>query len=285
MTNAPLRIDAHQHFWDIESGRYAWPTPAEGTIYRTFSPADLEPLLGPARIDATVLVQTVNTLDDTDSMLANADRYPFIGAVVGWVPMTGARATEDALDARPHPRLRGIRHLIHHERDPEWLLRADVAESLDVLAQRGLSFDVVAVFPNHLGLVPELADRHPDLSLVIDHLAKPPIRGNGWTRWRDALRQGAARPNVSAKLSGLDTAAGLGWTPRELAPVVDVALEAFGPDRLMIGSDWPVCRLVSSYGQVIAAMEELVASLSASERSAVTGGTASRVYGVGEIAD
>jgi L-fuconolactonase len=280
MTSGPPRIDAHQHFWDVESGRYAWPTPADGPIFRTFSPADLEPQLGPAGIDATVLVQTVNTLEDTDSMLANADRHAFIGAVVGWVPLTGARATEVALDARPHPRLRGIRHLIHHEPDPDWLLRADVAESLGVLAQRRLTFDVVAVFPNHLGIVPDLADRHPQLTFVVDHLAKPPIRGDGWNRWRDALRRAAARPNVSAKLSGLDTAAGPGWTAPELAPAVDVALDAFGPHRLMIGSDWPVCRLVSTYGQVIGTMKELVAALSPTERSAVMGGTAARVYGV-----
>jgi L-fuconolactonase len=275
-----IRVDAHQHFWDVESGRYAWPAPVDGPIYRTFTPADLEPELGPARIDATVLVQTVDTLEDTDSMLADADRHPWIGAVVGWVPLTDPRATEAALDARPHPRLRGVRHLTHREPDPTWLLRDDVAEGLRVLTARRLAFDVVAVFPEHLKLVPAIADRFPDLMIVIDHLAKPPFRASGWPAWHDQLRHAAARPNVFAKVSGLDTGAGPGWTPEELRPAVDAALEAFGPGRLMFGSDWPVCRLVSTYQEVVMAGEQLIARLSGSERDALMGGTAARVYGI-----
>ena len=276
----PIRIDAHQHFWDIESGRYAWPTPAEGAIYRTYTPADLEPELGPARIHATVLVQTVGTLDDTDSMLAAVDRHPFIGAVVGWVPLHDVRAAEAALDARHHPALRGVRHLVHHEPDPEWLMRGDVSDGLELLARRGLSFDVVAVFPEHLRLVPAVADQHPDLTLVLDHLAKPPLRSAGWSTWHEQLRRAAARPNVTAKLSGLDTAAGPGWTPDDIRPAVEAAIEAFGPRRLMFGSDWPVCRLVSSYREVVDAIEGLVAQLTPSERSDILGGTAARIYGV-----
>jgi L-fuconolactonase len=276
----PIRIDAHQHFWDVESGRYAWPTPADGAIYRTYSPPDLETELGHAGIDASVLVQTVATLDDTDSMLATADRHPFVGAVVGWVPLADARAAEAALDARPHPRLRGIRHLIHHEPDPDWLVRADVADGLDVLARRGLTFDVVAVFPDHLRLVPAVADRHPDLTLVLDHLAKPPFRSDGWSTWHDQLRRAAARPNVAAKLSGLDTAAGPGWTPEEIRPAVEAAIDAFGPDRLMFGSDWPVCRLVSTYGEVVEVIDGLVSNLAAIERDAIMGETAGRIYGI-----
>lgn len=274
----PRRIDAHQHFWDIDSGRYSWPTPADGPIYRTYAPDDLGPELAAAGVDATVLVQTVNTLDDTDSMLSTADRQAFVGAVVGWVPLTDARAAEAALEARPHPRLRGIRHLIHHEPDPEWLLRDDVAAGLEVLARHRLAFEVVAVFPEHLRLVPVVADRHPDLTIVVDHLANPPFRSEGWPTWHEQLRGAAARPNVTAKVSGLDTAAGPGWTPAEIRPAVDAALEAFGPDRLMFGSDWPVCRAQSTYRDVIGAVERLLAPLTAGERRAVLGATASRVY-------
>lgn len=275
-----IRIDAHQHFWDTESGRYAWPTPEDGAIYRTFTPDDLLPELHQAAMDATVLVQTVGTLDDTDAMLAVAERHPFVGAVVGWVPLADARATESALDARPHPRLRGIRHLIHHEADPDWLLRSDVSEGLDRLSRRGLCFDVVAVFPEHLGLVPAIADRHPGLTLILDHLAKPPFRSAGWSTWRDQLRRAAARPNVAAKLSGLDTAAGHGWAMEEVRPAVEIAIDAFGPHRVMFGSDWPVCRLVSTYQQVVQAIDGLVSQLTASERSAILGGTAARIYGI-----
>jgi L-fuconolactonase len=280
----PVRIDAHQHFWDIESGRYAWPTPADGPIYRTYTAGDLQPELVAAGIDATVLVQTVDTLDDTDAMLATAHRHGFVAAVVGWVPLTDARSTNEALDARPDPRLRGVRHLIHHERDPEWLLRDDVAVGLGILAERGLTFDVVAVFPDHLGLVSIVADRHPNLTLIIDHLAKPPIRSEGWARWREQLEKAAARPNVVAKISGLDTAAGPGWSDAEIRPTVEVAIEAFGPSRLMFGSDWPVCRLVSTYGEVVGAVARLVASLSALERADILGATAVRVYGIAAAA-
>ena len=264
----PIRIDAHQHFWDIESGRYTWPTPEDGAIYRTYSPADLEPELRPAGIDFTVLAQTVNTLEDTDLMLANADCHGFIGAVIGWVPLADARATEAA----------------HHERDPAWLLRREVGEGLNVLARRGLAFDVVAVFPDHLRLVPSLAGQHPDLAIVVDHLAKPPFRSAGWSRWHDELRNAAASPNVFAKLSGLDTAAGPGWTPAEIAPAVEAAIEAFGPDRLMAASDWPVCESVSTYGEVMAAVEATVLRLAPAERDAILGGTAARIYGIGDVA-
>jgi L-fucono-1,5-lactonase len=277
----PIRIDAHQHLWDIESGRYAWPTPADGAIYRTFTAEEFEPELLGARMDASVLVQTVNTLDDTDAMLATADRHDYVAAVVGWVPLADPRSAARALDVRPHPRLRGIRHLIHHEPDAGWLLRDDVGDGLRVVAERGLTFDVVAVFPRHLALLPIIADRHPDLTLVIDHLAKPPFRSNGWTHWREQLRGAAARPNIFAKLSGLDTAAGPGWSDAEIGPAVDMAIEAFGPARLMFGSDWPVCRQVSTYQEVVDAIERTIAALTPSEGADVMGATAARAYRIG----
>lgn len=284
-THGPVRVDAHQHFWDVESGAYSWPTPADGPIYRTFRPEELEPELSPARIDATVLVQTVDTLAETDAMLDAAARHPFIAGVVGWVALDDADATARALDARRDGPLRGIRHLIHHEPDPEWLTRSDVDDGLTLLAERRLSFDVVAVFPRHLRLVPRVADRHPDLTLVIDHLAKPPYRGDGWDRWEAELRQAAARPNVAAKLSGLDTAWGPGWDLVRIGPAVDVALEAFGPDRLLFGSDWPVCRSVSTYRAVVEAADTMIQSLGPAERAAIMGGTADRVYRLGVAGD
>jgi L-fuconolactonase len=275
------RVDAHQHFWEIESGAYTWPTAVDGPIYRTFRPEDLAPELEPARVDATVLVQTVDTLADTDAMLDAAARHPFIAGVVGWVPLHDARAAAAALDARRGRPLHGIRHLIHHETDPDWLIREDVGAGLAVLVERGLPFDVVAVFPRHLPLVPIVADRYPDLTLVIDHLAKPPYRSDGWDRWQDDLRRAAERPNVVAKLSGLDTAWGPGWDAARVRPAVEVALGAFGTDRLLFGSDWPVCRSVSTYRAVVDAADELVAPLAPTERGAIMGGTANRIYHLG----
>jgi L-fuconolactonase len=273
-----MRIDAHQHFWDIESGHYDWPTEQHGPIYRTFRPSDLAPLLTSAGVDRTVCVQTVNTIRDTDAMLDAADEHPFIAGVVGWLPLEDPAGLEQEAARWGGRPLCGIRHLIHHEADPDWVVRPTVVDGLRRAAALGLAFDVVAVFPRHLRHVPVIADAVPELTIVIDHLANPPIRNDGWERWREELAAAAARPNVFAKLSGLDTAAGPGWTRRELAPAVDVALEAFGAERLLFGSDWPVCLVQSSYDEVVSAARQLTAALSPTERDAVFGGTARRVY-------
>jgi L-fuconolactonase len=272
------RIDAHQHFWDLATGGYDWPSAADGPIFRTFSPDDLAPELARTGMDATVLVQTTDTLADTDAMIRAAASTPWIAGIVGWAPLTDIRTAVAAINERADRGIRGIRHLIHREPDPDWLLRADVEAGLAYLESASLSFDVVAVFPHHLRHVPHIADRHPDLTLVIDHLGKPPIRGPGWDRWRIELEAAAMRPNVVAKVSGLDTAAGPGWTVKEIQPSIDVAVEAFGPERLMFGSDWPVCRLVSTYDEVVAAAMAWVGALTGREQGLVLGETAARVY-------
>jgi L-fuconolactonase len=275
----PERIDAHHHLWDLASGRYDWPTASEHPIFRSFGPEDLEPELEAAGIDRTVLVQTTDSLADTDSMLEVASRVGWVAGVVGWVPLEDAELAAAELAARSG-RLCGIRHLIHREADPRWLVRPSVQPGLSMLAELGLPFDVVAVFPDHLRLLPEVAARHPDLVLVIDHLAKPPFRAPGWDAWVSDLRAAAAVPTIHAKVSGLDTAAGADWSVQELRPAFEVALEAFGPSRLLFGSDWPVCRLVSSYAAVVEATRALVSGLADSERDAILGGTATHVYGL-----
>jgi L-fuconolactonase len=273
------RIDAHHHFWNLESGRYAWPTAAEPAIHRTFGPDDLAPELSAAGIDATVVVQATDSLYDTDAMLAEAAVHPWIAGVVGWLPLGDRGAAEQALEERDG-RLCGVRHLIHWDPDPDWLIRPSVQPGLALLAERHLPFDVVAVFPDHLRLVPAVAAAHPDLVLIIDHLAKPPFRSTGWEHWVRQTQEAAANPNVYAKVSGLDTAAGSGWTVDEIRAAWDIALEAFGPNRLLFGTDWPVCRLVSTYHDVVRATEGLVAELTPSEKDAVFGGTAISVYGL-----
>jgi L-fuconolactonase len=272
-----LRVDAHHHVWDLSSGLYSWPTDAEPAIHRTITAAELAPELARAGIDATVIVQAADSLADTDAMLAAQDEHDWIAGVVGWLPLADREAAERELDSR-RGRLNGVRHLIHTEQDPEWLLRPEIQPGLQLLASAGLTFDVVGVFPEHLRLVPLIAAAHPELVLVIDHLAKPPFRADGWTAWVAQLQRAAAHPNVWAKVSGLDTAAGAAWTVDELRPAWDTALEAFGPERLMFGSDWPVCLLVSSYGQVVAATRALAAELSPAEQERVMGGTAIDVY-------
>jgi L-fuconolactonase len=216
-------VDAHQHFWNLETGSYPWLTPGSGPIFRTFEPEELIPQLAAAGVDRTVLVQSMDSYADTDAMLAQADAYDFVGAVVGWVPLLRPEEAARALERyRRHPRFAGVRHLIHDEPDPDWLLQEPVIEGLKLLAAAGVPFDVVAVLPRHLEHVPVLAERVPGLRMVIDHLAKPPIKGRGWEPWASLLARAAECPGVYAKVSGLNTAADAAtWTGEDLRPYVD----------------------------------------------------------------
>ncbi|MFI5226499.1 MAG: amidohydrolase family protein [Candidatus Limnocylindrales bacterium] len=274
-----MRVDAHHHTWDLATGMYRWPTPAEGPIFRTIEVDEIEPHLSAAGIDRTVLVQAANDTRETETMLRAADARAWIGAVVGWVPLERPSDATGYLDAFcRHRRFRGVRHLIHNEADPDWIVQPAVLDGLAMLEERGLAYDVVAVYPDHLRHVPALAGRFPTLTLVIDHLAKPPFGTDRMADWAALLTASADHPNVVAKVSGLDTAAGPGWSADTLRPAVDVAFDVFGADRLMFGSDWPVSELGGGYERVFAATEELLADRSAEEREAVLGGTASRVY-------
>ncbi|MWA03574.1 amidohydrolase family protein [Actinomadura sp. LD22] len=275
-------IDAHQHFWNLDRVAYPWLTPDQGPIHRTFEEGDLRPHLDACGVDGTVLVQSADSYADTDFMLEVADRWPRVRAVVGWVPLTRPDEAAEALDRyRRDPRYAGVRHLIHEEPDPDWLLQPVLRDGLDALAERGLTFDVVAVLPRHLEHVPMLAERHPGLRLVIDHLAKPPIAERGWRPWADLLARAAAFPNVHAKVSGLNTAADHGtWTAADLRPYVEHALELFGAERLMFGGDWPISVLAGGYRKVwnetAKVLDDL--ALTPGDRARVLGGTAADVY-------
>jgi L-fuconolactonase len=275
-----MKIDAHQHFWNPDKVEYPWLTPAYSPLYRTYEPPELEPQLKAAGIDRTVLVQSANSYADTDSMLAHADTYDWIGAVIGWVPLLQPDEAARALDRYGrHPTFRGIRHLIHEEPDPDWVVRDRVIEGLEVLAERSMIFEVVAVFPNHLKHVPTLAERVPDLTLVIDHLAKPPIKDRVLEPWLTQLAAAARYPNVYAKVSGLNTAANwASWSAADLRPYIDAAIDRFGADRLMFGSDWPVCELAGDYATVWAETTRALEGRSRHEIDAILGGTAARVY-------
>lgn len=274
-----LKVDVHQHFWNLAEVEYAWLAPEYGPIYATFEPHDLAPQVRAAGIDRTVLVQSANSYEDTASMLRNADGNDWIGAVIGWVNLLNPDETNKRLEMyRKHPKFRGIRHLIHTEADPDWVVQPVVIESLKVLAAHGMIFEVVAVFPNHLKHVPTLATQVPGLTLVIDHLAKPPIADRKMAPWSDQLRAAAAFPTVHAKVSGLNTAASANWDAAELRPYIDFAIECFGADRLMFGSDWPVCILAGDYARVHAETLSALAGRPQNEIDAIMGGTAQRVY-------
>ncbi|MET7461438.1 amidohydrolase family protein [Nonomuraea sp. NPDC005501] len=270
-------VDAHQHFWDLGTGSYPWLTPEHGVLYRTYRPADLAPELAAAGVDATVLVQAADSYEETDALLALADAHDFVAAVVGWVPLTRPDETAEAIEryAR-HPKFRGVRHLIHDEPDPDWVVQETVLESLGLLAEAGLTFDVVSQLPRHLDHVVTLAERHPTLRVVVDHLSKPRVREHLWEPWASQITRAAALPNVYAKVSGLVTEADHeSWTVEDLRPYVDHAVRVFGPERLMAGSDWPVALLAADYGTVWQVTSSL---LGGTDRELVLGETARRFY-------
>ncbi|MFC5404064.1 amidohydrolase family protein [Cohnella soli] len=272
-------IDAHQHVWNLDKCSYPWLTPDSGSIYRTFEAVELEPVIRKIGVDKTVLVQAMDSYEDTDYMLATAATHTWVGGVVGWVPLDRPVEAAESLERyRQHEVFKGIRHLIHGEQDPRWLMRPEVQEGFRLLERSGLTFDVIAVFPNHLGLVPLLSEKFPELRIVIDHLAKPPFGSDDWGEWARQLKQAAENPNVFAKVSGLNTAFGPGWSADSLRPCIEIAMNAFGAERLMFGSDWPVATLNGTYEEVWEATHATLADCNAVEKEAIFGGTAARFY-------
>ena len=247
-----MTIDSHQHFWNLGREPMPWMTPEHAVIARDFDPSDLRPLLDACGIDRTILVQSSCTDGDTDAMFSDAAKHDWIAAVTAWVDLLSPDRAEARLDVLSRqPGLRGIRHLIHEEPDPHWILRASVLESLAVVEERGLVLELPCVFPRHLGDLPELAQRFPRLTIVIDHLGKPPLGTEHMGEWAASLRSAAELPNVCAKISGLNTMLPTpAWAASDLRPAVDVAVDCFGPDRLMCGSDWPVALLNGDYPHV-----------------------------------
>lgn len=279
----PLRVDAHQHFWDLTEVAYPWLDPFEyRPIFRDFEPPDLEPLLSAAGVTHTITVQAANSYADTDAMLARAERHSWIAGVTGWIPLLDTEEAARALDRYCRdPHFCGVRHLVHDESDPDWLLRGPVRRSLALLAARDVVFEIPAVFPRHLVHVPELAEELPGLKIVIDHLGKPPIARGELEPWATQLAAAASHPNVYAKVSGLNTAADPEhWSAEDLRPFVEVALREFSADRLMFGSDWPVCLMAGDYARVYAETSRALDGVSAADRDAVLGGTAVNVYGL-----
>ena len=259
--------------------------PAHAAIARDFEPAELRPLLDACGIDRTILVQSACTDADTDAMFAQAAEHTWIAAVTAWVDLLAPATAAARLDVlERQPALRGIRHLIHEEPDPHWILRPRVLESLAAVEERELVLELPCVFPRHLGDLPELAQRFPRLTIVIDHLGKPPLGTGRMDEWAAMLCRAAELPNVYAKVSGLNTmVATSGWGSADLIPAVEVAFECLGPERLMCGSDWPVCLLNGGYGQVWhgtgAAITEVAGDAGARR---ILEDTPARVYGLAE---
>jgi L-fuconolactonase len=282
MESSPRRIDAHHHFWDPARFHYPWMEgEALDPVRRAFGPAQLAPELAANRIDGTVLIQTVSDLAETEEFLAIAETTPFVFGVVGWIDLTDA-AAGDVLDrltsSRPN-HLVGIRHQAHDEPDSEWLNRADVRRGISIVGSRGLSYDLL-VRARELPSATATVRALPEQRFVLDHIAKPPI-ADGWLEaWSEELAQLAAFPNVAVKLSGMITEANWdSWTAETLRPYVDRVVDLFGTERVMFGSDWPVCLLAApSYTAVVEALTTVLSGLSTDELARVFGGNADRWY-------
>jgi L-fuconolactonase len=274
-----VRIDTHQHFWRYRPADYGWIDPSRmGSIARDFLPSDLQPRLRAAGFDACVAVQARQSVDDTRFLLEMAAAHPWVTGVVGWVDLQA----DDVRDQLEHwardPNLVGIRHIVHDEPDDRFMLRPAFLHGLGLLQEFDLAYDLL-LFPKHLPVALDVVARFPNQRFVLDHLAKPFVRTGEIDTWARDLERLAAQPHVYAKLSGLVTEADWhAWTPGQLRPYLEVAFECFGANRLMVGSDWPVCTLAGDYGRVMAAVVEFAEERSPADRDAILGGTAARFW-------
>ena len=275
-------IDAHHHFWRLSGPfDYRWlDAPALAPIRRDFGPEQLGPLLRAAGIDGTVVVQTQHDTRENDWALALADANPFILGVVGWVDLKGPECERQLLEVKDHPKFVGVRHVTQDEPDDDFIVRPEVVRGLKVLERHGVPFDLL-FYVKHLRHAATLAAALPALPMVIDHLAKPCIKERRIKDWVGPFREAAAFPNVFCKLSGMVTEADWrNWSVDDLRPYVQQALDAFGPERLMFGSDWPVCELAGTYERVRQALIDATGPISQSEHDQIFGETAVRFYGL-----
>lgn len=266
-------IDAHQHFWQVGRFDYPWMTKDLGLLYRDYLPPDLDPILKHNGIEQTILVQASNSVAESRWLLELAESHDFIAGVVGWVDLTNPD-----IELPAHRKLKGVRHLVESEPNDDWLIQPTVISNLQKLSTRGLTYDLL-VHTRHLKYVPEVAESCPDLKLVIDHLAKPPIARNEIKEWSESFEPLANYPNMYCKLSGLVTEANwTSWQPNDLRPFVDCALEFFGPDRMMFGSDYPVCLLAATYDRVLDSFQEILKDLNDADREKIFWTNAAKFY-------
>ncbi|HWE01640.1 MAG TPA: amidohydrolase family protein [Tepidisphaeraceae bacterium] len=271
-------IDSHHHFWNYSPTEYAWIDDDKKILRRDFGPSDLSAVAAPAGVNGVISVQARQTVEETDWLLSLAERHDFIQGVVGWAPLIDAdlRRRLDGWSGRK--KLLGLRHVLQDEPDDRYMLRPDFDRGVALLEEYDLVYDIL-IFERQLPGSIELVDRHPALTFVLDHVAKPRIGAGEMAPWSGRIRELARRPNVYCKISGMTTEADWAtWTPAQLLPYFEMALEAFGPRRLMFGSDWPVCLLASSYEKWIQTARDWTGELSTSENDRIWGETAREAY-------
>lgn len=276
-----MRLDAHQHFWAYDPVEYAWIGEGMEVLQRDFAPADLQEELEAFGLEGSLAVQARQSPAETRWLLDLAREHPLVRGVVGWVDLRSEDIDAQLDLLADEPALVGLRHIVQDEPDDRFLLRGDFQRGIAALAGRGLAYDIL-IYPRQLSAAVELAKSFEDQTFVLDHIAKPLIKDGLVEPWARQLRELGAMPNVTCKVSGMVTEANWhGWTPQQLEPYMDTALEAFGPERLMYGSDWPVCLLAAEYAQVAECAKTWADSrLGEAEREAFFGGSAARVYGL-----
>ncbi|MGA3347724.1 MAG: amidohydrolase family protein [Candidatus Sulfotelmatobacter sp.] len=264
-----MKIDTHQHFWKYNERDYVWMSTGMDKLRKDHLPADLLPLMQSAGVEATVAVQARQSLEESAWLLQLADEYPFIRGVVGWVDLCSERVVEQLEHFSQHPKFRGVRHVVHDESDDEFMLRPSFLKGLGQLKKFGMTYDLL-LFPRHLPIACNVVKRFPDQPFVLDHIAKPPVRAREIEPWAGDLKRLAAFPNVFCKISGLVTEGKWdSWKAQDFDPYLDVVLNVFGPHRLMIGTDWPVCTLAAGYKSVIDLEAGYISKLSADEQYAI----------------
>jgi L-fuconolactonase len=272
-----LRLDSHHHFWRYDAKQYPWMKPG-WPIRRDFLPSDLAPLLASAGLDGSIAVQARQSLDESRFLLALADRHPQVKGVVGWVDLRGDRVEEQLAAFAAHPRAVGVRHVVQDEAD-DFMLREDFQRGIGRIRQFGLTYDLL-IFPRQLPAAIRLVERFPEQRFVLDHIAKPAVRERALSPWQDGIRALAALPNCWCKVSGLTTEADWEhWTADDMRPYLDVAFAAFGAERLMFGSDWPVSLLAGHYLRAVMVLKDYAAT---ADEPGLFGGNAAHFYGLDE---
>jgi len=275
-----MQIDAHQHFWLYNALEYAWIDNSMATLRRNFLPNDLAVELKSAGFDGSIAVQARQSLEETRWLLELAGKSASIVGVVGWIDLQAPDVRSQLKPLVHNPKLVGVRHIVQSEPDEGFLLRPDFLRGISILEEFDLAYDLL-IYTQHLPVAIEFVQKFPRQRFVVDHLAKPPIKSAKLDSWAQGFRDLAKFPNVHCKVSGLVTEADWqGWTPDQIRPCLDAAFESFGPERLMIGSDWPVCLVAASYTTVIQLARDYIAARSPQSLSAVLGGNAARFYGL-----
>ena len=276
-----MRIDAHQHFWNYDPARHAWITEEMSLLKRDFLPADLAPELMASGIDASVAVQVEQSVQETHSLLKLAEHNPRVTGVIGWVDLSSSGLSKRLDELSRHDKLRGFRHIAQSEPDDRFLASESFVSGVSQLKEYGFTYDIL-IYPKQLPAARELVEKLPKQKFVIDHLAKPDVKNESNSKeWAGHMWAIAQNPNVYCKVSGLVTEADWSaWKPTDFKPYLDIVFEAFGSDRLLFGSDWPVCLLAANYRKVVQIVEEYLSGTSQNERNKIFGGNAIRFYGL-----